>query len=292
MLTLRGCMVALVTPFRDGAVDYAKLDELVEWHIAQGTDALVPCGTTGESPTLSYDEHDRVIEQVVKRAAGRVPVIAGTGSNSTAEALQITQHAARAGADAALLITPYYNKPEPEGMYLHFKAVAEAVDLPLIIYNVPGRTGRSITPETVARLAELKNIVGIKEASLSLEFATEIRRRCDLTILSGEDSLTLPLMAIGGKGVISVVANIAPRPMKKMIQAFEAGRLAEAEEMHLRLYPLCKAMFIETNPIPVKAAMRMMGMLNGELRLPLSPLSAGKEPELRSVLRSMGLLGG
>jgi len=290
MIKLRGCMVALVTPFRDGAVDTAKLEELVDWHIAQGTDALVPCGTTGESATLTHEEHRHVIEVVVKRAAGRIPVIAGTGSNSTAEAVALTQHAARAGATAALLITPYYNKPEPEGMYLHFKKVAESADIPIILYNVPGRTGRSITPETVARLAAIPNIVGIKEASLSIEQATEIRRRCDIIILSGEDSMTLPLMAIGATGVISVVANIAPRLMKKLVEAFAAGRNSEAERLHLQLYPLCKAMFLETNPIPVKAAMRMMGMLNGELRLPLSPLSPEKEPALQAVLRSFGLV--
>jgi len=284
-----GCLVALVTPFRNGDVDFAKLDELVDFHIEKGTGGIVPCGTTGESPTLSHDEHRQVIERVVKRVSGRVPVVAGTGSNSTAEAVSLTSFAAKVGADGALMITPYYNKPEPEGMYRHFRTVAEAVDIPIVLYNVPGRTGRSITAETVARLAELPNIVAIKEASLSMELASDIRRRCDITILSGEDSLTLPLMSLGATGVISVVANIAPEPMGEMVRAEAEGNHARALDLHLRLFPLCKAMFIETNPIPVKAAMRMMGLLNGELRLPLSPLTPEKEPLLREALREFGL---
>jgi len=285
----KGCLVALVTPFRNGDVDFTKLDELVDFHLEKGTDGIVPCGTTGESPTLTHDEHRQVIERVVKRVSGRVPVVAGTGSNSTAEAVSLTSFAAKVGADGALLITPYYNKPEPEGMYRHFRTVAEAADIPIVLYNVPGRTGRSITAETVARLAELPNIVAIKEASLSMELASDIRRRSDITILSGEDSLTLPLMSLGATGVISVVANLAPEAMSEMVRAETEGNHAHALDLHLRLFPLCKAMFIETNPIPVKAAMRMMGFLNGELRLPLSPLTPEKEPLLRQALRDFGL---
>ena len=290
MMEFRGCMVALVTPFADGEVDYAKLDELVDWHVARGTDALVPCGTTGESATLTHEEHGKVVEAVVKRAGGRIPVVAGTGSNSTAEAVRMTQYAAAVGADASLQISPYYNKPEPEGMYRHFRTIAESVDLPIVLYNVPGRTGRSMTPETVARLAEVDNIVALKDATLSIEFTTEVLRLCGITILSGEDSMTMPLMALGGKGVISVVANIAPQWMKKMVEAFAAGRLDEARELHLRLFPLAKAMFLETNPIPVKTAMQMMGLINGEMRLPLSPLSEEKREPLRKVLESFDLI--
>ena len=286
-----GCLVALVTPFRNGVVDYDKLDELVDFHLEEGTDGLVPCGTTGESPTLSHEEHERVIERVVQRAAGRMPVVAGTGSNSTSEALMLTKFAKDVGADGALMITPYYNKPEPAGMCLHFKTVAEQVDIPIVLYNVPGRTGRGIAIETVEELSHIPNIVAIKEAGLSMEFATEIRRRTNLTILSGEDSFTLPLMSIGAKGVVSVVANIAPGPVCKMVRAFSAGRHEDALELHLKLFPLCKAMFIETNPIPLKAAMQMMGMMSDEMRLPLSSLSADKEPGLRAALREFGLLG-
>jgi len=289
-MEFRGCMVALVTPFADGEVDYAKLDELVDWHVARGTDALVPCGTTGESATLTHEEHGKIVEAVVKRAGGRIPVIAGTGSNSTAEAVRMTQQAAAVGADASLHISPYYNKPEPEGMYRHFRAIAESVDLPIILYNVPGRTGRSMTPETVARLAEVENIVALKDATLSIEFTTEVLRLCGITVISGEDSMTMPLMALGGRGVISVVANIAPELMKKMVEAFEAGRLDEARELHLRLFPLSKAMFLETNPIPVKTAMQMMGLINGEMRLPLSPLSEEKREPLRKVLERFDLI--
>jgi 4-hydroxy-tetrahydrodipicolinate synthase len=270
-------------------VDYDTLDDLVDFHLEQGTDGIVPCGTTGESPTLSHEEHEHVIERVVKRVARQVPVIAGTGSNSTSEALMLTEYAKKVGADGALMITPYYNKPEPEGMYQHFRTVAEAVDIPIVLYNVPSRTGRSIAIETVERLSHVKNIVAIKEASISIEFATEVLRRCDMTLLSGEDSMTLPLLAIGGKGVISVVANIAPQPMCDMIRAFNDGRAHDAMALHRRLYPLCKAMFVETNPIPVKAAMKIMGMVNGELRLPLTALTADKEPRLRAALREFGL---
>jgi len=284
-----GCLVALVTPFRNGEVDYDKLDELIDFHLEEGTDGIVPCGTTGESATLSHEEHQRVIERVVRRVAGQIPVVAGTGSNSTAEALMLTKFAKEVGADGALMITPYYNKPEPAGMYLHFKTIAEQADIPIVLYNVPSRTGRSIAIETVEELSHVPNIVAIKEASLSMEFATDVRRRTNLTILSGEDSLTLPLMSVGAKGVVSVVANIAPGPMCKMVRAYSAGRQEDALELHLKLYPLCKAMFLETNPIPLKGAMKMMGMMSDEMRLPLSPLSPDKEPKLRAALRQFGL---
>lgn len=285
-----GCLVALVTPFRDGEVDYDKLQELVDWHLEQGTDGLVPCGTTGESPTLSFEEHERVIAAVVERVGGRIPVIAGTGSNNTAEALRLTRFAKEAGADGALMITPYYNKPTQEGMYRHFRTVAEEVDIPIVLYNVPGRTGVNLAPETVARLAELPNVVAVKEASGSLDQASEIASLCDITILSGDDSLTLPLMSVGAKGVISVVANIVPRDVKALIESFWEGHVERARRLHLKLFPLCRAMFFETNPIPVNTAMKMLGMTNGEMRLPLCEMSEANRARLRRVLTDYGLL--
>jgi 4-hydroxy-tetrahydrodipicolinate synthase len=285
-----GCLVALVTPFKKGAVDYGNLRELVDWHLEQGTDGLVPCGTTGESPTLSFEEHEKVITVVVEQAKGRIPVVAGTGSNSTTEALQLTRFAKKAGADAALLITPYYNKPTQEGMYRHFRTVAEEVDIPIVLYNVPSRTGVNLAPETVARLAQLKNIVAIKEASGSLDQASEIASRCDITILSGDDSLTLPLLSVGGTGVISVVGNIVPADMKAMITAYQRGDAAGARQLHLKLFPLCRAMFLETNPIPVNVAMKLLGMGTGEVRLPLCEMSSANEAKLRQALVDYGLL--
>jgi len=288
---LRGCIVALVTPFKNGAVDFDKLGELVDFHIQQGTDWISPCGTTGESPTLSHEEHEEVIKFVVRHARRRIPVLAGTGSNSTSEALRLTRVADKAGADAALLVSPYYNKPEPEGMYLHFKAVASEVKLPLVLYNVPSRMGRSMDANTVARLAQdCPNIVAIKEASGNLDLTSEILSLCDITALSGDDSLTLPLMSIGGAGVISVVANIVPRDVKRMVDAFARGRFAEALKGHRRLFPLCRAMFYETNPIPVKTAMHLLGRLNGDMRLPLSAMTAEKKKMLQTALKAYGLL--
>ncbi len=284
-----GSIVALVTPFKDGQVDHKKLGELVEYHIENGTDAIVPCGTTGESPTLSHEEHERVVAEVIEKASGRITVIAGTGSNSTSEALRLTKSAKKAGANAALLITPYYNKPTPEGLYLHFKTIAEEVDIPIILYNVPSRTGVSITPETVAKLAEIKNIVGIKEASGSIDQTSQILQLCNITVLSGDDSLTLPIMAVGGKGVISVVANVVPKDTSKMVHDFSSGRLKDAQEMHRKLFPLCRAMFIETNPIPIKTAMRLLGRLNGEMRLPLCKMTKEHETQLASALKEYGL---
>ncbi len=285
-----GCLVALVTPFSGDAVDYKKLSELVQFHLEQGTDGIVPVGTTGESPTLSHEEHREVIEFVVKEVGRKVPVVAGTGSNSTAEALELTRFAKKVGADGTLIITPYYNKPTQEGMYLHFKRIADEVDIPIVLYNVPGRTGVSISPETVARLAELKNIVAIKEASGSVDQASNIRSLSDITLLSGDDSMTLALLSVGGKGVISVVANLVPKDMKAMIEAFSGGDVQRAAELHIRLFPLCRAMFIETNPIPVKTAMKLLGRLNGQLRLPLSPMSHANEEKLSKVLQNYGLL--
>jgi len=290
--SFEGSIVAMVTPFRDGKVDEAKIRELVEFHVKNGTDAIVPCGTTGESPTLSHAEHKRVVEVTIAAAAGRVPVIAGTGSNSTAEAIELTQHAKKAGADGVLMVCPYYNKPTQAGLIAHYKAVAAAVDIPIIMYNIPGRTGVNMLTETVAALAELPNIVGMKEASGSLEQMTEVISLCGdrLTVVSGDDTLTLPLMAVGGKGVISVVANIVPKETAEMTRAALNGDWKRAKELHLRLFPLCKAMFYETNPIPVKTAMQLLGRLNGELRLPLCPMSQANRDKLQKALRAYGLL--
>lgn len=287
-----GSIVALVTPFKDGEVDEAKLRELVEFHIENGTHGIVPCGTTGESATLSHEEHERVIDITVEAVGGRIPVIAGTGSNSTAEALRLTKHAKEAGADAVLLITPYYNKPTQEGMYRHFMKIADSVDIPMILYNIPSRTGVDLLPETVARLAEHPNIVGIKEATGSLRRASEIIQACgeDFILLSGDDFVTLPMMAVGGKGVISVAANIIPSQIAKMCELAKAGDFSAAREIHNKYFPLFEALFLETNPIPVKTAMRMMGMINGELRLPLCPMSEANQRKLEEVLRRCGLL--
>ncbi len=283
--------MALVTPFKNGAVDFDKLGDLVDFHIKQGTDWISPCGTTGESPTLSHDEHEEVVKHVIRRARGRVPVLAGTGSNSTSEALRLTRSADKAGANAALMISPYYNKPEPEGMYQHFRAVADEVKIPIVLYNVPGRTGRSMDARTVARLAKhCKNIVAIKEASGNLDLTSEILSLCDIIVLSGDDSLTLPLMSIGGAGVISVAANIVAGDVKKMVQAFAKGRLTEARKRHRKLFPLCRAMFFETNPIPVKTAMKLLDRLNGEMRLPLSAMTPEKEKQLAAAMKDYGLL--
>ena len=287
----KGTLVALVTPFKDGRVDYDAIQRLVDWHLEQGTDGLVPVGTTGESPTVDVDEHKKVIETVVQRAGGRVPVIAGTGGNATAEAIELTQFARDAGADASLQVCPYYNKPTQEGLWEHFAAIARACDLPMVLYNIPGRTAVSMTPETVARLAELDQVVGIKEATGSMDQASEILARCDLTVLSGDDSLTLPLMAIGARGVISVVANLVPQDVKRLTDAMLAGDAETARDAHRRLFPLCRAMFVETNPIPIKTAMKWAGLLDSdERRLPLTDLSPASADALRQVMTDYGLL--
>ena len=286
-----GLTVALVTPFRNGDVDYADLHRLVEWHIDQGTDCLAPVGTTGESPTLDHEEHERVIATVVETARGRIKVMPGTGSNSTREAIRLTRFARKAGADGALMVGPYYNKPTQEGYYRHFAAVAEAVpELPIVLYNIPGRTGSNMLPETIARLAKVPSIVAVKEATGSLDQASHIASLCDLTLLSGDDSLTLPLLSIGGRGVVSVVGNIVPRDLKALLTAFESGKAAEALRWHRKLFMLCRDMLsIATNPIPLKAAMKLLGRGTGEMRLPLWPLDAAGEGRLAQTLREYGL---
>lgn len=286
-----GSIVALVTPFKNGKVDEKKLRELVEFHIENGTSAIVPCGTTGESATLSMEEHEEVIEITIDAARKRIPVIGGTGSNSTAEAIRLTKHAEEVGADAALLLAPYYNKPTQKGLYLHFKAVAEAVKIPLILYNIQSRTAVNIEPETFEKLAQIKNIVGVKEASGSLEQMSRIKLLCgeNFDLISGDDALTLPLLAIGGTGVISVVANIVPKDVAEMVTAFKKGDLKKAQELHYKLLPLIKAMFIETNPIPVKTAMGLLGMIDPELRLPLCPMSEDNLAKLMNALKAYGL---
>ncbi len=288
----RGSIVAIVTPFRDGKVDEKALRDLIEFQVENGTDGIVPCGTTGESATLSIDEHERVIALTIEAANKRVPVIAGTGSNNTAEAVRLTKHAKKAGADAALLITPYYNKPTQEGLYQHYKKVAEEVDIQIILYNVPGRTGVNMLPETVARLAEIKNIVGIKEATGDLTQISNVISLCpkEFLILSGDDFTVYPTLAIGGHGVISVVANVAPRDMAGLCDAWFAGDMKKANELHYKLLPLNAAMFCETNPIPVKTALSLMGKVSGEMRLPLCSMSEGNFNKLKKVMIDYGLL--
>jgi len=288
----KGSMVALVTPFRSGKIDEKALKELIEFHIKNGTTALVPCGTTGESPTLSYEEHDRVIELTVEFAKKRIPVIAGTGSNSTEEAIMLTKHAERVGADASLQVSPYYNRPTQKGLYLHFKAIAESVKIPIILYNIASRTGVNIEPETFVKLAEIKNIIGVKEASGSLDQMARIRQLCpkDFLLISGDDSLTLPLMAIGGVGVISVVANIIPKDVADMCSVFEKGDVKKAEALHYKMLPLVKAMFIETNPIPVKAAMGLMKMMDPQIRLPLCDMSPENKEKLVKAMKDYKLI--
>jgi 4-hydroxy-tetrahydrodipicolinate synthase len=286
-----GANVAIVTPFRNGKLDAASLRRLVEFQIRNGTDGIVPCGTTGESATLSFEEHERVIDLVVEAAAGRVPVIAGTGSNNTKEAVVLTRYARRAGADAALVITPYYNKPTQKGLIAHFTAVAEATDIPVILYNVPGRTGVNMTAETVARLAEVKSVVGVKEASGNLAQICDILHMTPKTfcVLSGDDGLYFPMLALGAKGVISVVSNVAPKEMADLYDAFAVGEVGKARELHFRLWPLMQALFLETNPIPAKTALAMMGKIREEFRLPLCSMSDGNRKALAKVLSGLGI---
>ena len=287
-----GSLVAIVTPFRKGKVDERALTDLIEWQIAHGTNGLVPCGTTGESATLSHDEHNRVIELTVEVVRHRVPVVAGTGSNSTDEAIALTKHAKQAGADAALLITPYYNKPTQEGLYRHYRAVAEAVDLPLVLYNIPGRTGVNMLPTTIARLTALPTIVGVKEGSGSVQQASDLVQMCGdrLTVLAGDDALTLPMMAVGGKGVITVTANIVPAEMARLVAAFTEGKIEEARRIHFKLSPLFAALFFETNPIPVKEALSLMGKIDPELRLPLCSMAQDTREKLVQVLKDASLI--
>lgn len=286
-----GVSVALVTPFRDGQLDVDRLRAQVDFQVEAGTRCLCPVGTTGESPTLSHQEHERVVSEVVQAAAGRIKVMAGTGSNSTAEALRLTRWAAKAGADAALIVAPYYNKPTQQGFYEHYRAIAEEVNLPLCIYNIPGRTGKNIEPDTIARLAELETVTMVKEATGSLDQASQVLATTNLTVLSGDDSLTLPLLSVGGEGVISVVGNIVPRDMRQLVEAYEDGRIADAQQAHRRLFPLCRDMLgLATNPIPIKAAMKMLDRDSGELRLPMTALNLAQQDALRRTLKDYGLL--
>ncbi|MCX7427007.1 MAG: 4-hydroxy-tetrahydrodipicolinate synthase [Planctomycetia bacterium] len=286
-----GLNVATITPFKDGKIDFDALQRHVEFQIEAGTTGLCPVGTTGESPTLSHPDHERVIAAVVEAAAGRIKVMAGTGSNSTEEAVHLTQWAAKAGADAALVVAPYYNKPTQEGMFQHYRIVAQSVDIPICVYNIPGRTGKNIEPETIIRMAEVPNITMVKEATGSMDQASQILSATDLTVLSGDDSLTLPLMSMGARGVVSVVGNIVPKDMIALVAAFDAGDVVEARRWHHKLFPLCRDMLgLATNPIPIKAAMKILGRDTGELRMPLTPLSADEEARLRATLANYGLL--
>lgn len=289
-----GSCVALVTPFKNGKVDYETLKKLVEFHLKNGTSALVPCGTTGESATLTYEEHEEVVRFVVEVTKKRIPVIAGAGSNSTQETIDLTQAAKKDGADAVLLVVPYYNKPTQKGLYEHFRKVAEEVNIPIILYNIPGRTGVNMLPETVAKLAkDCENIVGIKEASGNLDQVSEIVETCpkDFTILSGDDALTLPMLALGGKGVISVIANLVPQDMAKMCNAWFKGNFEKAKQLHHKMFPLIKALFIETNPIPVKTAMGLLGLCSAELRLPLASMEEKNLEKLKKAMQNYGLPG-
>jgi 4-hydroxy-tetrahydrodipicolinate synthase len=293
MNKFRGAFVAIVTPFIDGKLDEQGLQDLIEFQIAGGTHGIVPCGTTGESATMSHAEHHRVVELTIKTVAGRVPVLAGTGSNSTSESIELTRAAKEAGADGALMITPYYNKPSQEGLYQHFKAVAEAVDIPIILYNVPSRTAVNMLPETVARCAAIPNIVGVKEATADLNQISQVIRLCPkgFAVMSGDDFTSMPTVMIGGTGVISVTSNVAPKDMAAMMDAALAGDIATAQELHYKLLPLMQAMFIDTNPVPAKTALAMMGKIKSGLpRLPLYKMNEANEEKLKKVLAGYGLV--
>lgn len=288
----KGSIVAIVTPFKDGKVDEESYRQLIEFQIENGTSAIVPCGTTGESATLKMEEHARVIDIAVEAVNKRVPVIAGTGGNSTSEAIELTEHAKKVGADATLQVTPYYNKPTQEGLYQHFKAIAKAVPLPQVLYNVPSRTSVNMLPETVARLAELPEVVAIKEASGNIAQMADIVRLAgdNITLLSGDDNLTLPVLSIGGAGVVSVAANIVPRDTADLVKAWEEGKIDEAKGLFYKLLPLCQAMFFETNPIPVKTSLGLMGKIQDEMRLPLYPMAPANLEKLKKALSEYGLL--
>ncbi len=284
-----GAMTAMVTPFREGRLDEARLKEQVEFQITHGIDALVPVGTTGESPTVDFKEHARVIELTVQAARGRVPVVAGTGANATSEALELHQIAKRVGAQGCLSVNPYYNKPSQEGLYRHFMTLADRVDLPIVLYNIPGRTGVTMSPQTVARLYAHKNIVAIKEATGSIDMASEIMSLCDITVLSGDDSLTLPLMSIGGKGVISVASNLLPGEVKKLAELAMAGDYGEAARVHHRLFPLIKSLFLDGNPAGIKYAMSLAGLDSGEMRLPLWEANEATKQLIRQNVEKLGV---
>ena len=287
-----GVLTALVTPFRDGAIDERALHELVEMQIAAGVDGLVPCGSTGEAATLSHDEHRRVVEVVVAATRGRVAVVAGTGSNSTREAIELTRHAKEAGADAALLISPYYNKPTPDGIVEHYAAVGREASLPLVAYNIPGRTASNILPATMARIAEIEQVVGVKEACGDLhQIAQTIAATPDdFAVLAGDDWATLPVLALGGQGVISTSSNLVPAEMVEMVRAFRAGDLPRAKETYFRLLPLMDLLFCESNPIPIKAALALRGVIPDGIRLPLTPITAPNRERLQVALKEFGLL--
>ncbi|HEY2663392.1 MAG TPA: 4-hydroxy-tetrahydrodipicolinate synthase [Candidatus Binataceae bacterium] len=287
-----GALSALITPFRDGVVDEKAFRELIEWQIESGIDGIVPCGSTGESATLSHAEHEQVIRLAIQQARKRVPVLAGTGSNSTAEAIRLTTFAREAGADGALLISPYYNKPTQEGILKHYKMIASSVDLPLFVYNIPGRTGSNITPETFARLSEIKNIVGVKEASGAMDQISDIHRLCGnkFTVLSGDDSLTLPIMALGGKGVIATITNLMPRETHDLAAAALAGDFARAREIHYKMLPLMRALFVETNPIPVKYAVSLIRKCSPEVRMPMTAITPPSAEKLRAAMKDLRLI--
>ena len=289
---LKGAFTAIVTPFKKGQLDEEAYRELIEFQIKGGIHGIVPCGTTGESPTLSHAEHKRVVETCIDQVKKRVPVIAGTGSNNTAEAIELTKHAEAAGANYALMITPYYNKPTQEGLFQHYKTVASQTRIPIVVYNVPGRTSLNLLPETMARLATLPNIVGLKDATGDLKQGAKTLELCGdrITVLSGDDFTTFPLLCVGGMGVISVVSNVVPGDMAGMCNAFFKGDLAEARRLHYKMWPLIEAMFIETNPVPVKAAVKMMGKITGEVRQPLCPLAPQNEEKLRQIMQKYGLI--
>lgn len=293
MTQFRGAFVAIVTPFTDGKVDEQGLRDLIEFQIENGTHGIVPCGTTGESATMSHEEHHRVVEITIETVNGRVPVLAGTGSNSTAETIELTKHAKTAGADGALVITPYYNKPSQEGLYQHFKAVAEAVDIPIIMYNVPSRTSINMLPAAVARCAKIDTIVGIKEATGDLNQVSEVIRLCpdDFAVMSGDDFTSMALVAVGGTGVISVTSNVAPKDMSSMMDAILAGDLKKANELHYKLFPLMKTMFIDTNPVPAKTSLELMGKIKSSApRLPLYSMNDENLGKLKQALTEYGLL--
>jgi len=286
----KGSFVAIVTPFKNGKIDEEKFRDLIEFQIKNGTNGIVPAGCTGEAATLNHEEQKHLMDITVKAVNGRVPVVAGTGSNSTEEALQLTRHAKKAGCSGALMITPYYNKPTPEGQFRHYEKIAKEVDIPIVLYNVPSRTGISMKPETVARLSKIKNIVAIKEASGSLDQVSQILSLCDITVLSGDDSLTIPMMSVGAKGVISVAANIVPRQVSDMVGAFLNGDTEKARKMHIELMTLFKGMFLETNPIPVKQSLALMNMLEPEWRLPLCEPTSSTVEKLKVLLTSHRLI--
>jgi 4-hydroxy-tetrahydrodipicolinate synthase len=290
---IHGSIVAIVTPFKNGKIDEKSLKDLIEFQIENGTHGIVPCGTTGESPTLSHEEHEYVVELTVKAVKKRIPVVAGTGSNSTEEAIRLTKFAEKVGADAALLVVPYYNKPTQEGLYIHFKQIASEVNIPIILYNIPGRSGVNMNPETIARLArDCRNIIGVKEASGSVQQASKILHLCgmDFILLSGEDALNFPLLAIGGRGFITVTANVAPRDVAELYNSYARGEFNQARKLHYKLFPLNEALFLETNPIPVKVALSVMGKVRDEFRLPLCSMSPGNLEKLKTALKEYGLI--